>query len=326
MSVLVTGGAGFIGSHLLDRLTEADPERHGQIVCLDNFDGYYSPDVKHANIEGALASGKVVLVEGDIRDAELCRSVFERHDVRSVVHLAARAGVRPSIEDPATYVEVNCTGTVNLLEAARQSGRLERFIFGSSSSVYGVNSKVPFSEEDPVEQPISPYAATKRAGELLCHVYHELYGIPVVCLRFFTVHGPRQRPDLAIHKFTRLISDDKPIPVFGDGTSRRDYTYCSDVVDGIVAALESSRLGRDFHIINLGNSEPVELRRLIEMIEGCVGKQARIERLPDQPGDVPITYADISKARRLLGYRPSVPIGKGVAEFVEWFKKTYGTA
>ncbi len=315
MRVLVTGGAGFIGSHLLDRLVEGG----GRAVCLDNFDDLYSPQVKRANIADALASGRVDLVEGDIRDAELCRSLLARDDVRAVVHLAARAGVRPSIEQPALYQQVNCEGTVNLLEAARLADGVEKFIFGSSSSVYGINSKVPFSEDDPITQPISPYAATKRAGELLCHVYHHLYGLPVVCLRFFTVYGPRQRPDLAIHKFTRLIANGEPIPVYGDGTSRRDYTYYSDVVDGIMAALEAPL---DFEIINLGNSEPVELHRLIELIEECLGKQARIERLPDQPGDVPVTYADISKARRLLGYEPRFPIGQGIADFVEWFSRT----
>ncbi|MCK4375008.1 MAG: GDP-mannose 4,6-dehydratase [Candidatus Brocadiae bacterium] len=315
MRVLVTGGAGFIGSHLLDRLVEGGR----WAVCLDNFDDLYSPQVKRANIADALASGRVELVEGDIRDAELCRSLLARDDVRAVVHLAARAGVRPSIEQPALYQQVNCEGTVNLLEAARLAHGVEKFIFGSSSSVYGINSKIPFSEDDPIAQPISPYAATKRAGELLCHVYHHLYGLPVVCLRFFTVYGPRQRPDLAIHKFTRLIANGEPIPVYGDGTSRRDYTYYSDVVDGIMAALEAPL---DFEIINLGNSEPVELHRLIELIEECLGREARIERLPDQPGDVPVTYADISKARRLLGYEPRFPIGQGIADFVEWFSRT----
>lgn len=341
MSILVTGGAGFIGSHLLDRLVEQGQER---VVCLDNFDDYYSPQVKRANIEGALAGGKAHLAEGDIRDADFCRSVFENYDVRQVVHLAARAGVRPSIEEPATYVDVNCGGTINLLEAARQSGEVETFVFGSSSSVYGISNEIPFSEEDPVAQPISPYAASKRAGELLCRVYSHLYGMPVVCLRFFTVYGARQRPDLAIHKFARLMADGQPIPVYGDGTSRRDYTYYSDVVDGIMAALEFARAGAQassragapspskggpaegrgggFEIINLGNSEPVELRRLVGLIEQCLGRKATIEWLPDQPGDVPLTYADISKARRLLGYEPRVPIGQGIAEFVEWFQRT----
>jgi len=315
MSVLVTGGAGFIGSHVLDRLVE----RSERVVCLDNFDGFYPPEVKRANIERALASGRVELVEGDIRDAELCRSVCARDRtgarVSAIIHLAARAGVRPSIKEPALYEAVNCGGTVNLLEAARQAG-VEKFVFGSSSSVYGIKSKVPFSEDDPVERPISPYAATKRAGELLCHVYHHLYGIPVVCLRFFTVYGPRQRPDLAIHKFTRLIAEGRPVPVYGDGASKRDYTHVGDVVDGILTALDAPL---KFEIINIGNSQAVELNRLIGMIEESLGKKARIERLPLQPGDVPLTCADIAKARRLLGYEPRTPIAQGIAEFVEWY-------
>ncbi len=315
MSVLVTGGAGFIGSHLIDRLVE----QGRRVVCLDNFDAYYGADVKRANLARALESGLVELVEGDIRDAALCGELLGRGDVEAVAHLAARAGVRPSIEDPVVYEEVNCVGTVNLLEAARQAGSVRKFVFGSSSSVYGINSKVPFGEDDPVTQPISPYAVTKRAGELMCHAYHHLYGLPIVCLRFFTVYGARQRPDLAIHKFTRMISAGESIPVFGDGTARRDYTYFSDIVDGITAALEAPL---EFEIINLGNSDPVELGRLIEIIQECVGREAVIDRLPDQPGDVPITYADVSKAGRLLGYEPRVPIGQGIAQFVEWFRST----
>jgi len=315
MSVLVTGGAGFIGSHLLDRLVETRPDE--RIVCLDNFDPFYPSAVKRANIEDSLAGGRVDLIEGDIRDADLCRKVFEEREVSSVVHLAARAGVRPSIENPALYEQVNCLGTINLLDAARRSG-VEKFVFGSSSSVYGVNSKVPFSEDDPITQPISPYAATKRAGELICHVYHHLYGVPIVCLRFFTVYGPRQRPDLAIHKFTRLIAAGEPIPVFGDGTSRRDYTYYSDIIDGTMAALERPF---EFEIFNLGNSEPVTLSGLIGLIEDALGRKAEIERLPDQPGDVPVTFADIGRARRLLDYEPRFPIAQGIAEFVEWFKR-----
>jgi len=315
MSVLVTGGAGFIGSHVIDRLVE----RGERVVCLDSFDDFYSPEVKRANIASALATGLVESVEGDIRDAELCRRAFQRGDVRSVIHLAARAGVRPSISQPALYEAVNCGGTVNLLEAARQAGSVERFVFGSSSSVYGADCEAPFREDDPAARPISPYAATKRTGELLCHVYHHLYGIPVVCLRLFTVYGPRQRPDLAIHKFTRLMTEGAPVPVYGDGTSGRDYTHVSDVVNGILAALEAPL---DFEIINIGNSRPVELNGLIELIERAMGKKARIERLPPQPGDVPVTCADITKGRRLLGYEPRTPIERGIAEFVEWYLKT----
>jgi UDP-glucuronate 4-epimerase len=319
MSILVTGGAGFIGSHVVDRLVE----RGERVVCLDNFDDYYAPERKRANIAGALATGRLELVEGDVRDADLCGSLMADGEVRGVIHLAARAGVRPSIERPDLYVSVNCEGTAVLLEAARRAG-VERFVFGSSSSVYGMNAKVPFSEGDPIERPISPYAATKRAGELLCHVHHHLYGLSVACLRFFTVYGPRQRPDLAIHKFTRLIAEGRPIPVYGDGTSRRDYTYCDDVADGVLAALDLPADGLGFEIVNLGNSEPVELRRLIVLIEEALGREAVIERLPDQPGDVPVTYADVGKARRLLGYEPKVPIERGIARFVEWFRETAG--
>ncbi len=316
MSVLVTGGAGFIGSHLVDRLAAAGR----RVRVLDNFDPFYPPEVKRANLAGALATGSVELIEGDVRDARLCRSVLGGGEVEAVVHLAARAGVRPSIEEPALYEEVNCAGTLNLLEAARRAGGLRRFILGSSSSVYGADAPVPFREADAAGEPVSPYAATKRAAELYGHVYHRLHGLPVLCLRLFTVYGPRQRPDLAIHKFTRLIEAGEPIPVYGDGTSRRDYTYCDDVVDGVMAALGPAGDGLGFEIINLGHSEPVELRRLIEMLEWALGREARIERLPDQPGDVPATCADISKARRLLGYEPRVPIGQGIAAFVEWFR------
>lgn len=313
MSILVTGGAGFIGSHVLDRLAGMGR----RAVCLDNFNDYYSAAVKRDNIAGALASGAVELAEGDICDLELCRRVFERHSVRQVIHLAARAGVRPSIREPSLYEHVNCQGTVNLLECARRAGT-ELFIFGSSSSVYGLSERVPFREDDPAERPISPYAATKRAGELMCHLYHHLYGMRVVSLRFFTVYGPRQRPDLAITKFARLIEADRPIPVYGDGSSRRDYTYVSDIVDGVIAALESDL---DYEIINLGNSNPVPLSRMIAMVEEALGTKAEIDRRPDQPGDVPVTYADISKARRLLGYEPKFPFAEGLKAFVQWFRE-----
>jgi UDP-glucuronate 4-epimerase len=226
--------------------------------------------------------------------------------------------VRPSIEEPGLYEAVNCVGTVNLLEAARRSGRVRKFVFGSSSSVYGINNKIPFAEDDPITQPISPYAATKRAGELMCHVYHHLYGLPIVCLRFFTVYGPRQRPDLAIHKFARLIAAGKPIPFFGDGTSRRDYTFFSDIVDGVLAALDRPLA---FEIINLGNSNPIQLSELVRLIEEAMGTKARLDRLPTQPGDVPVTYADITKAGRLLDYAPRFPIAQGIGQFVEWFRQ-----
>ncbi len=317
MAVLVTGGAGFIGSHLLDRLVQ----RGDDVVCLDNFDDYYAPEAKRANVASAAASGRVELVEGDIRDAGLCMDVVGRADVEAVVHLAARAGVPASLERPQLCEQVNCGGTVNLLEAARRSGRVGRFVFASSSSVYGLNSKVPFAEDDPVPHPVSPYAATKRAGELLCHVYHHLYGLSVACLRFFTVYGPRQRPDLAIHRFARLIEDGRPVPVCGDGDASRDYTYVSDTVDGIVAALDAppGRIG--FEVINLGNGSPVRLCELVELIQESLGREAAIERRPPRPGDVPVTWADLSRAQALLGYEPRVPIRQGLARFVEWLRR-----
>jgi UDP-glucuronate 4-epimerase len=244
--------------------------------------------------------------------------LFARSRFDLVVHLAARAGVRPSLADPLAYEETNVRGTYSLLEAARRSG-VKRFVFGSSSSVYGVNAKVPFSEDDPIAQPISPYAATKIAGEAACHAYSHLYGMRIVCLRFFTVYGPRQRPDLAIHKFARLIAAGKPVPIYGDGTTRRDYTYIDDIVSGIKAAISYDQ--GQFEIINLGESETVELRRLVEVIERAIGKRAILDRQPEQPGDVPLTYANIDKARRLLGYSPQTRFEAGIEKFVAWFKK-----
>jgi UDP-glucuronate 4-epimerase len=313
MATLITGGAGFIGSHLLDFLLETRPEAH--LVCLDNFDPFYDERIKRENLRGALASGRVTLVEGDIRDLDLCRRIVAEHDVDAVVHLAALAGVRPSIENPLRYEDVNCRGTLNLLEVAREA-QMRKFVFGSSSSIYGLNARVPFCEDDPTPQPISPYAATKRAGELMCHVYHHLHGLPVVCLRFFNVYGPRQRPDLALPKFARLIAERRPVPIYGDGSARRDYTYCSDVVEGVAAALDRPFA---FEIINLGNESPVTVLDLLALIESAMGIEAKIEHHPAQPGDVPVTYADIGRARKLLGYDPRHPIADGVAKFVEWF-------
>jgi UDP-glucuronate 4-epimerase len=314
MSILVTGGAGFIGSHLIERLDSESVSA----VCLDNFNEFYSPQLKRRNLSAVQDSDFIEIVEGDIRDEDLVGQVFGSYDIDAVVHLAALAGVRPSIENPLLYEEVNCRGTLNLLECASEAD-VERFVFGSSSSVYGVNQKVPFSEDDPVPNPISPYAATKRAGELFCHVHHHLTGMPVICLRFFTVYGPRQRPDLAIHKFTRLMHEDKTLPLYGDGSSRRDYTYVTDIVDGIMASL---RCEVDFEIVNLGGEDPISLNKLVSLIEDAMGKEARVEHLPDQPGDVPITYADISKARKLLNYEPQFPIGKGIENFVTWYRET----
>lgn len=313
MTVLVTGGAGFIGSHLMERLL-CDGR---QVVCLDDFNDYYSPALKRRNIECVRRCGDFRLYEGDVRDKDLCARIFKEQQIDVVVHLAARAGVRASIEQPVLYQEVNCAGTANLLELSRLHG-VKKFIFGSSSSVYGNNKKVPFSEDDPVNEPISPYAASKRAGELLCYTYHHLYKMPIVCLRFFTVYGPRQRPDMAIHKFTRLIASGAEVPVYGDGTMKRDYTFYTDIIHGVVAAIEREF---EFEIFNLGESNTVELAYLISLIEKALGTQAKIKRLPEQPGDVHITYADVSKACRLLGYTPSVAIEQGIPIFVDWYRQ-----
>jgi len=312
--VLVTGGAGFIGSHLCQRLLQEGYE----VVCLDNFDAYYDPAIKRKNLEEIKASRGAQgfqLMEGDIRDKGLLDDLFRRSSFDLIIHLAARAGVRPSIQQPLLYEEVNVTGTLNLLEACREFG-VRDFIFGSSSSVYGKNRKVPFVEEDMLEAMISPYAVTKRTGELFCYAYHHLYGLNISCLRFFTVYGPRQRPEMAIHKFARLIHQGERIPLFGDGTSRRDYTYIDDIVGGIMGAVRNLQ---GYDIFNLGESQTVPLRDLISLLEQALGKKAVVEELPEQPGDVPITYAEITKARRLIGYDPKVGIEEGVGRFVQWF-------
>ena len=313
--ILVTGGAGFIGSHLVDRLIGDGGAR---VTVVDNFSDFYDPRIKRANIASHLERDDFELVEADIADSRAMNDLFARAGFDCVVHLAARAGVRPSVEDPLAYEESNVRGTFTLLEAARRNG-VPKFIFGSSSSVYGLNSKVPFSEEDPIANPISPYAATKIAAEAACRVYSHLYDLRVVCLRFFTVYGARQRPDLAIHKFARLISQGQPIPIFGDGTTRRDYTYIDDIISGVVAAMKYDQ--SQFEVINLGESQTVELRRLVELLERAFGKRAILDHQPLQPGDVPLTYADVSKARRLLGYNPQTNIEAGIDRFVDWFKK-----
>lgn len=310
MKALVTGAAGFIGSHLCERLTS----QGWDVVGLDNFDPFYSEEVKRKNIAGLVSSDKFELVEGDIRDAECVGSILGVGDIDVIVHLAARAGVRPSIEDPLGYQDVNIAGTMVMLESAVKND-IKKFVFASSSSVYGNNEKVPFSETDNVDFPISPYAATKKAGELLCHTYSHLYDIDMTCLRFFTVYGPRQRPDLAIHKFARLIEAGEAIPVFGDGSMRRDFTYIDDIVDGVVAAME--RCG-GYEIYNLGESRPVRLDELIIAIEKALGKKAIINRLPEQPGDVKQTYADVAKAQKGLGYSPKTKIAAGLDDFVRW--------
>jgi len=313
-NILVTGGAGFIGSHLVDRLL-ADGRR---VTVVDNFNDFYDPAVKRANIASHLQRDHFEVVEADITDLPAMNSLFARGGFECVVHLAARAGVRPSLEDPLAYEQTNVRGTFALLEAARLNG-VSQFVFGSSSSVYHVNSKVPFSEDDPIAAPISPYSATKIAAEAACHVYSHLYGLRIVCLRFFTVYGARQRPDLAMHKFARLLTRGLPIPVFGDGTTRRDYTYIDDIISGVEAAMNYDR--SSYEVINLGESETVELRRLIELLERALDGKAIIDRQPLQPGDMPITYADVSKARRLLGYQPRTSLEVGIDRFVDWFKK-----
>ncbi|HSW00818.1 MAG TPA: GDP-mannose 4,6-dehydratase [Sedimentisphaerales bacterium] len=312
MKALVTGAAGFIGSHLTERLLKDA----WTVVGIDSFDAFYDPAIKRRNIAGSLSHPAFRLLEADIRDrAAMERAVEPGTDV--IIHLAARAGVRPSIAEPALYADVNINGTVTLLEAARERG-IPKFVFASSSSVYGNNRKVPFSEDDNVDFPISPYAATKKAGELICHTYHHLHGLAINCLRFFTVYGPRQRPDLAIHKFARLIEDGKPIPVYGDGTMMRDFTYIDDILNGVVAAMERCA---GYEIYNLGESQPIALSDLIAELEQALGKKAVRQRLPLQPGDVDRTYADVSKAESRLGYKPSTDIRAGLARFVAWFRQ-----
>ena len=313
-NLLITGGAGFIGSHLVDHLLRAGVEH---VTVVDDFNDFYAPEIKRANIREHLQDTRYHLAEVDIRDCDGLDRLFGEQQFDCIVHLAARAGVRPSLSQPQLYSETNINGTLNLLELARRHN-IKQFVFGSSSSVYGINAKVPFSEDDPIRQPISPYAATKGAGELLCHTYSHLYGIRCVCLRFFTVYGPRQRPDLAIHKFARLIAAGKAIPVFGDGTTRRDYTYVDDIIAGVMAAIEYDK--SDYEVFNLGESRTVELRELISLLERELDAHAIIDRQPPQPGDVPQTFADIQKARRLLGYNPQTQIEEGIHRFVEWFR------
>ncbi|MCC7203229.1 MAG: GDP-mannose 4,6-dehydratase [Nitrospirae bacterium] len=312
-NILITGGAGFIGSHLSEMLLKEG----SRVICLDNFDTFYDPQIKRENIRTLHENRQFTLIEGDIRDLKLLADIFNANNIDVIVHIAARAGVRPSIKEPLLYYDVNERGTMNLLEMAKNH-HIKKFIFASSSSVYGENKKVPFSEDDNVDFPISPYAATKKAGELISFTYHHLYGIPVCCLRFFTVYGPRQRPEMAIHKFTRLIYEGKEIPVYGDGTSRRDYTYIDDIIAGIMASL-NTEFG--YEIVNLGESKTIRLNELISLIEVNLKKKAVIEWLPEQPGDVPVTFADINKARKLLSYTPSVDIKEGVGRFAEWFLK-----
>lgn len=310
MRILVTGGAGFIGSHLCEALSG----RGDRVTILDNFNDFYAPAVKRANV--ASLEG-VRLVEGDVRDAELLRRVFAQGGFDAVVHLAAMAGVRPSLADPLLYEDVNVRGTLILMEEIRQRPAT-RFVFASSSSVYGGNERVPFRETDDIPRPISPYAATKRAGELFAYTYHHLYGVPTTCLRFFTVYGPRQRPEMAIHRFVRATLASQPIPFFGDGTSRRDYTYIDDIVDGVVRSIDRCE---GYEIYNLGESQTTSLEELVECIGDACGRNPVLDRLPMQPGDVQITYADVDKARERLGYQPRTPVREGLERFVAWFRE-----
>jgi UDP-glucuronate 4-epimerase len=312
MNLLITGGAGFIGSHVADRRLG----RGDRVVVLDDFNDYYDPRRKRANVVSHLTSPRYRLVEGDIRDRALVFRLFAEERFDAVVHLAARAGVRPSLAQPVLYEEVNCVATLHLLEAAIAHGK-PRFVFASSSSVYGINSKLPFAEDDPIERPISPYATTKRAGELHVFSTHHLYGLKAACLRFFTVYGPRQRPEMAIARFIRCLEADEPITVFGDGGSRRDYTYIDDIADGVEAALEADF---DFEILNLGGSHPITLAELVAALEDATGKRARVERAAEQPGDVPVTFASVEKARRVLGFRARVGLAEGLRRSVEWYR------
>jgi UDP-glucuronate 4-epimerase len=313
MVILITGGAGFIGSHLCERLLG---EGH-RVVCLDNFDDFYDPHIKRRNIQEATKNAGFELVEGDIRDNHLLARVFQGQTFDVVVHLAARAGVRPSIDFPKLYEEVNVRGTVSLLDACRAFGT-KSIVFASSSSVYGGNSKVPFSEKDRVETPISPYGATKKAGELFCYTYHRLFGINIACLRYFTAYGPRQRPEMAIHKFTRLIDADEKVPIYGDGQSMRDYTYIDDIIEGTMGAIYANE---GYEIYNLGESRTIRLSDLIRVLEKTLGKKAIIEGLPVQRGDMPVTYANIEKARKKLSYAPRVSMEEGIRRFVEWYRQ-----
>jgi len=315
--VILTGGAGFIGSHVAEGLLSQGAE----LTIVDNLDEFYSPDLKRANLEEVRRAGDFQFLQADICDPESLRKLFVGMRFDALVHLAARAGVRPSLEQPRLYERVNVAGTLNLLDLCREFG-VSKVLFGSSSSVYGISSRIPFSEAQADLHPISPYAATKLAGELLCYTYAHLYRLSIICLRFFTVYGPRQRPDLAIHKFTAQIESGKPIRLYGDGTSGRDYTYVDDIVAGALAALEyfPQTGNTPFEVFNLGNSHPVKLAEMVEALERATGRTATCVHEPNQPGDVPLTWADISKASRLLTYKPATPLDEGLRRFVSWYR------
>jgi UDP-glucuronate 4-epimerase len=318
--ILLTGGAGFIGSHVAEALLR----RSVQLTIVDNLDDFYSPEWKRANLQELRSAGDFHFLLGDIADPEAMQEIMARARPEVLIHLAARAGVGPSLQQARLYERVNVAGTLNLLELCRAHG-VHKVIFGSSSSVYGATSQSPFSEDQVELRPISPYAATKLAGELFCYTYAHLFSLPVICLRFFTVYGPRQRPDLAIHKFTALIEAGRPLPIYGDGSTGRDYTYVSDIVAGVVAAIDydpGHSKAVPFEVFNLGNSHPVKLNELVDLLERATGKRALRDPKPLQPGDVPLTWADISKAERLLGYRPATLLAEGLLRFVEWYRAT----
>jgi UDP-glucuronate 4-epimerase len=319
MRIFVTGAAGFIGSHLSERLCA----RGDEVVGFDNFDQFYPRATKEGNLAGLRAEGRFAFVEGDIRDAAALGRAFGGARVDVVVHLAALAGVRPSLAEPARYADVNLVGTQRVLDAARAAG-VPRFVFASSSSVYGGDSEPPFKESDLCLKPLSPYASTKRAGELMLWTAHHLYALDVTCLRFFTVYGPRQRPDLAIHKFGRLISAGQTIPLFGDGSTSRDYTFIDDIVDGVVASIDEAVPAPGFRIYNLGGSRTTTLLGLVELLSQALGKKANVDWQPEQPGDMKRTLADVTLSGRTLGYAPKVPIEEGIARFVAWLRAQPG--
>jgi len=310
---LVTGGAGFIGSHVVDHLLATG----ARVTAIDNFDPFYAESIKRSNISRQLANPRYKLVVVDLRDRSTIESLFSAERFEAVIHLAAKAGVRPSVANPHEYQEVNLGGTICLLEASRKYG-VGQLIFASSSSIYGPALTAPFSEEAPL-LPISPYAVSKAAGELICHTYSHLYGMRIVCLRFFTVYGARQRPDLAIHKFARLMAEGSPLHVYGDGSAERDFTYIDDILQGVLAAIDYQQ--STFEVINLGESRTITVNQLIALLADALGKKAIVEYHPPQPGDVLLTHANISKAQRLLGYNPTTPIESGIGKFIEWFRQ-----
>lgn len=309
-NVLITGGTGFIGSHIVDKLLF----RNYTVICLDNFDKFYNPDIKKQNIKDSMLRENFKLVEGDIRDKNLLNRIFTENKIDIVIHLAAKAGVRSSLREPELYYDVNVIGTLNLLESMRLAN-VKKLLFASSSSVYGNNNKIPFSEMDTVDKPISPYAATKKACELMCYTYHKIYDFDVFCLRYFSVYGPRQRPEMAIHNFAKKIINNEPISVYGDGTSKRDYTYIDDIIDGTMSAMNHLH---GYEIFNFGESKTYSLNTVISLLEKYIGKKAIIKKMPEQPGDVKITNADITKAKTMLGYDPKIDLETGIKKFVNW--------